>query len=182
MQYEDLARNGLALGAEAAVGYMTGGGSILEKSFKEILEEQIEDIPKNIFLEQVLNLPSAGDIVKDSIPRFTKHSVGNAEEYLEIINQGDRKYLINSPEYREIFIERIEDEMKRIKSTEKFGYLPQDESDAFKEQLLQRLNWIVNMNKNYEEEKAILDEEWDLIKNQWVKELPPIITDSKRRF
>ena len=57
-----------------------------------------------------------------------------------------------------------------------------EESDEFKKQLLQRLNGIIQMNENFEYEKAILDKEWERISNQWGKEFPIVVTDPKYAF
>lgn len=180
-QLENGAINALATVAELGVGRLTGGASILSKAPKEILEEIVKSIPKEIAKEYIfnnlLNLPTVGDLVKDSITPITKHSIDNAQDYFDYINGGDHKYLINSKRYRDVFTARLQEELDKISATEKFGFLPQEESDRFKTAVSNRLNALIYLNENYEQEKQIADEKWERFKNQWGKEFPKIVTD-----
>jgi len=159
---EEGARKLIAKGLEEYIALKTGGASILAEDIGTILKR----IPGEILKDKILNLPGIDDLL-DYFPRLTEHSIENAEEYLDYVNQQDRKYLIHDSWTRQKFIDQLEQDIKEIENTDKFGYLPQAESDTFKKQLLDRLNRIIYLNQNYEYEKEMLDNEWQRIKEQW---------------
>lgn len=97
--------------------------------------------------------PGLSDFVEYVIPKVTEKGLTKAQKYREQVNQSEEKYLINSKKHRDVFISRIEDELKRIKATDSFGYHTQDENDRFKEALITEMMRIMYINYNYDNEK-----------------------------
>lgn len=105
------------------------------------------------YLNEKSQIPGVYDMFDyESLVNNNKGVMRAKEEY-DNLNQSEEKYLINNKKHRDIFISRIEDEIKKIKTTDSFGYHTQDENDRFKEALITEMMRIMYINYNYDNEK-----------------------------
>ncbi len=104
------------------------------------------------YLNEKSQIPGVYDMFNYESLVNNNNGVMKAKEEYDKLNQSEEKYLINSKKHRDIFISRIEDELKNIKNTDFFGYHTQDENDRFKEALITEMMRIMYINYNYDNE------------------------------
>ncbi|MBQ2839768.1 MAG: hypothetical protein IJE70_00300 [Oscillospiraceae bacterium] len=168
-ELETLARNIISKGIEYKIGVLSGEKPISKKDLGTILSE----IPKQLFEdyveEQVIKTRGVDDLINSVAPKITLQGLKNAQDYYEYINESNSKYLVKGKRERELFVSRLRDELDKIEKTEKFGFLPQEDSNNFKKVLIDRLKNIIFLNENYEYQMQNANEKWQQIKSSYTR-------------